>query len=336
MLSSLQSDPLFRVLKRKRIGVLMGGRSAEREVSLMSGRGVMSALTRLGFDCVALDAAGGLEQKLFSEKVQIAFIALHGRWGEDGTVQGLLEYLNIPYTGSGVHASALAMNKVSSKHVFQSMGIPTAPFVTFDLSQDLDPQIALAGKLGFPLILKPYNEGSSIGCHLVRDKSSLKKAIAAERKRYPRLFAEKFIRGRELTVGILEQGGAKGKTVLPVLELTPKRKFYDYESKYTKGMTDFILPARISPSEERKAQELTLQVHEALNCHGFSRTDFILEEKSGILWVLELNTIPGLTAFSDIPAEARAAGITYDELIYYILQSSLTTARSLKKAVYHD
>ncbi|OGS33358.1 MAG: hypothetical protein A2293_08780 [Elusimicrobia bacterium RIFOXYB2_FULL_49_7] len=332
MYSRLLQDPYFKILKKKRIGVLMGGRSAEREVSLMSGKGVMSALTRLGFQCQEIDAARHLESRLVADKIDIAFIALHGRWGEDGTVQGLLEYMDIPYTGSGVHASALAMNKVSSKRIFQNLHIPTAPFVTFDLNDELKEALGLASKLGFPLIVKPYNEGSSIGCHIVKNRTELERVLKRERKRYPRLFAEKLIRGKELTVGILEQNGIK--QVLPILELTPRRSFYDYKAKYTQGQTDFILPANIPLQAEEQIKALTVQVHDALNCHGYSRTDFILEAKSGIPYVLELNTLPGLTALSDIPAQARAAGLTYDELVYFILQSSLTTQRSMKRAVY--
>ena len=334
MFSSILHDPYYKTLKKKRIGVIMGGRSAEREVSLMSGRGVMSALVRLGFDCVAVDAISHLEKKIVSEGVEIAFLALHGRWGEDGTIQGLLEFMNIPYTGSGVHASALAMNKVSSKHIFQALSIPTAPFVTFDSGGDIDRELNKVRDIGFPVILKPYDEGSSIGCHLARNRAELKKAVLAERKRYPRLFAEKYIRGKELTVGIIEKAGRR--VVLPILELTPHRKFYDYQAKYTEGLTDFVLPAAISRVDEAKVRALAVCVHEALDCHGFSRTDFILDGKKGVPFVLELNTLPGLTALSDIPAQARAAGMTYDELIYYILQSSLTAHRSMKKAVYHD
>ncbi|MFH0920109.1 MAG: D-alanine--D-alanine ligase [Fibrobacterota bacterium] len=335
MVYSFLHGPLYRQLKQKRIGVLMGGRSAEREVSLMSGRGVLSALKRMGFSTVGIDAVLGVERKLVKEKIDIAFLALHGRWGEDGTVQGLLEFMNIPYTGSGVHASALAMNKISSKRIFQAVGIPTPAFVTLDLSGDLAAEADKSGKaLGFPLFIKPYNEGSSIGCHIARNKAELVKAMRLEKATYPRMFAEKFIQGKELTVGVLERD--RDRLVLPVLELSPKSAFYDYKAKYTDGLTDFIFPADISARAEAKVKQLTLAVHEALNCHGFSRTDFILEKRTGRLWVLELNTLPGLTALSDIPAEARAAGITYDELVFHILCSSLTIRRSMKQAVYYD
>ena len=335
MLPAFLNSPWSRVLKKKRIGVLMGGRSAEREISLMSGRGVLSALRRMGFEAVGLDAASNLGKKLLNARIDVAFIALHGRWGEDGTVQGLLEFMNIPYTGSGVHASALAMNKISSKRIFQAMGIPTPAFVTLDLSGNLNDEAGKAAKkLGFPLILKPYNEGSSFGCHVCKNRTELVRALRLEKAIYPHMFAEKFIKGKELTVGILERN--RDRLVLPVLELAPKRAFYDYKAKYTDGLTDFIVPAEIPVRIEKKVKALTLRVHEALNCHGFSRTDFILEEKSGRLWVLELNTLPGLTALSDIPAEARAAGITYDELVFHILASSQTIHRSMKRAVYYD
>jgi D-alanine-D-alanine ligase len=332
--TSFTHDPYFRSLKRRRIGVLMGGRSTEREVSFMSGRGVMAALLRMGFDAVGIDAASNLEKKLKDAGVEVAFLALHGRWGEDGTVQGLLEYMNLPYTGSGVHASALAMNKVSSKQIFRFNRIPTAPFFRLQCDGEWERAIPSRPSPGFPLIVKPYNEGSSIGCHLVKNRAELVFAVRKERLRYPRLFAEKYIRGKELTVGILER--QNGPEVLPILELTPKRKFYDYAAKYTEGLTDFIIPAEITAAQTRRVKALALRVHEALNCHGYSRTDFILEEKTGAPYVLELNTLPGLTALSDIPAQARAAGMTYDELIYFILRSSQTTKRSMKRAYYED
>ena len=327
-------DAYYKLLKRKRIGVLMGGRSAEREVSFMSGRGVLSALSRMGFNAVGIDAASNVEKKIPAEGVEIAFLALHGRWGEDGTIQGLLEYMNVPYTGSGVHASALAMNKISSKQIFAANRIPTAPYFKIPTDQDWEKKLPAHLRPDFPLIVKPYNEGSSVGCHLVKTRTELIAAVKQERRNYPRLFAEKYIRGKELTVGIIERG--KGAEVLPILELLPKRKFYDYKAKYTKGLTDFVLPAEITAKQTHRVKALAIKVHEVLNCHGYSRTDFILDAKSGIPYVLELNTLPGLTALSDIPAQARAAGITYDELIYYILRSSLTTKRSMKKAFYED
>ncbi len=327
-------DSYYNILKKQKIGVLMGGRSSERDVSFMSGKGVMAALSRMGFNAIAIDAAFNVEKKIVSEGICIAFLALHGRWGEDGTIQGLLEYMNIPYTGSGVHSSALAMNKISSKQIFKFSNIPTAPFFTIHLDGDWKSNIPAHTNPDFPLIVKPYNEGSSVGCHLVRNRAELIAAVNKEKNNYPRLFAEKYVKGKELTVGVVDCGA--GLKALPILELLPKRKFYDYKAKYTKGLTDFILPAEISLKQTRKVHSLALRTHEALNCHGYSRTDFILEEKTGIPYVLELNTLPGLTSLSDIPAQARAAGLTYDELIYCILRSSLTTKRSMKKAYYED
>ena len=334
MLEHLNKDPHFRILRKKRIGVLMGGRSAEREVSLMSGRGVMAALKRLKFDCVAVDAAVNLEQKLVSEKINIAFIALHGRWGEDGIVQGLLEYMNIPYVGSGVLSSSLANDKVTAKRLFKNAGILTSPFYVIDTFGDLKKEANQSAKLGFPLILKPRDEGSSIGCHLIMNRKELVQTVKKERRRYPRLFVEKFIKGKEVTVGIVNKMG--GDLVLPVLELSTKRAFYDYKAKYSQGLTDFIIPAKIPDQLKKQLENITLQVHEVLNCHGVSRTDFIISTKNNKLYVLELQTLPGLTALSDLPAQARAAGMTYDELIYWILVSSLTAKRSFKKAIYYD
>jgi D-alanine-D-alanine ligase len=193
MLEHLKKDPYFRILRKKRIGVLMGGRSAEREVSLVSGRGVMASLKRLGFDCMAVDAMSGLERKITDLGVQIAFTALHGRWGEDGSVQGLLEYMNVPYTGSGVHASALAMNKISAKRIFKAAGVPTAPFLEINTEGDLGHEARQCAALGFPLIVKPNDEGSSIGCHIVKNRAQLVRAIQRERRLYPKLFAEKYV-----------------------------------------------------------------------------------------------------------------------------------------------
>ncbi len=333
MTSNLVScDPLFARLKAQKIGVLMGGRSVEREVSLRSGRGVLSALKRMGFAAVPIDPATNLLSKLTKEKIDIAFLAVHGRWGEDGTLQGFLEYVGLPYTGSGVHASALAMNKVTSKKIFQKEGIPTAPFFVVDTS--LNYRLSLNQKIKYPLIVKPINEGSSIGCHKVNSEQQLVSAIKKEKKNYRRLLIEKFIRGKELTVGVLEK--AKGLESLPVLELAPRSEFYDYKAKYTEGATDFILPAEISKGNELLVKTLALKAHDALNCHGYSRTDFILEEKSNRLFCLETNTLPGLTALSDIPAQAREAGITYDELVYWLLRSALTAKRNYKRAVYDD
>ncbi|OGJ87559.1 MAG: hypothetical protein A2268_03915 [Candidatus Raymondbacteria bacterium RifOxyA12_full_50_37] len=332
MYESIRHDPHFHTLKRRRIGVLMGGRSGEREVSLMSGKGVMAALHRLGFSCTAIDAATNLEQKLVSEHVEIAYLALHGRWGEDGFVQGLLEYMNIPYTGSGVAASALAFNKVFTKQVLSFWHIRTAPFVDMCEWCDIDQALDQCARIGFPLICKPHDEGSSIGCHIVKNETELLAIVKKEWKRYPKMFAEKFVKGKELTVGVIERESRK--VVLPVLEVAPRRIFYDYKAKYTAGYADFIVPARIPERQAKRAKELALRVHEVIGCHGMSRTDFILDEGTGKLVVLETNTLPGMTAFSDLPAQARAAGYTYDELVYFILASSMTALRSQKKAQY--
>ncbi|MBL8024982.1 MAG: D-alanine--D-alanine ligase [Fibrobacteres bacterium] len=328
---SFTKDPYFKVLKKKKIGVLMGGRSAEREVSLRSGRGVISALKRLGFDAVALDPSTSLEKKIAKAGVEVAFLAVHGRWGEDGTLQGFLEYSGIPYTGSGVHASALAMNKITSKRVFKDASIPTAPYFPIHAVKGFEDRLP---SLKFPLLIKPINEGSSVGCHLVKSKAELIRAVKKEGDTYPRLMAEKYISGKELTVGVIDMG--QGVEPLPILELAPKNAFYDYKAKYTEGVTDFILPARLSASMTAKIMEYAVRAHEALNCHGYSRTDFILDSATNTPYCLETNTLPGLTALSDIPAQAREAGITYDELIYWILRSALSAKRSLKRSVYDD
>jgi D-alanine-D-alanine ligase len=331
MNSTYTSDSYFKVLKKKRIGVLMGGRSSEREVSLRSGRGVVSALKRMGFDVTPIDPSTSLDKKLTKAHIEIAFLAVHGRWGEDGTLQGFLEYSGIPYTGSGVHASALAMNKITSKRVFKDAVIPTAPYFPIHAIKGFEKKLPV---LKFPLLIKPINEGSSVGCHLVHSRNELIKAVCKEAISYPRLMAEKFIAGKELTVGVIDIGSEL--RALPILELAPKNEFYDYKAKYTEGITDFILPARLSSAMTKKIMEYAILAHESLNCHGYSRTDFILDSVTGTPYCLETNTLPGLTALSDIPAQAREAGITYDELIYWILRSAMTAKRNLKRSVYDD
>ncbi|MEW5947601.1 MAG: D-alanine--D-alanine ligase [bacterium] len=312
-------------VRKKRIGVLMGGLSGEREVSLRSGAGVFEALKRLGCDAVAIDAGRDVVERLREEKVEAAFIALHGPFGEDGTIQGLLEVLGIPYTGSGVLASALAMDKIFSKKVFAAQGIPTPPAVFMDGGGSPESRLtAILENVGVPLMLKPAAEGSSIGVELVKDEEALPAALARVASKYPRCFAEKYVCGKSLTVGIVGVGAAT--RALPVLELVPRKDFYDYEAKYTAGMTEFHCPARIGAETTRRVQETALMAHAALGCHGVSRVDVMLSG-DGAPYVLEVNTIPGMTTLSDLPAEAEAEGMTYDELVEEILLSATLDRR---------
>jgi len=310
------------VLRDKRIGVLRGGQSGEREVSLRSGQGVLDALTRQGFDAVSIDPGLDLISQLHEAKVDVVFNALHGGAGEDGTIPALLDYTGIPYTGSGMVASALAMNKLLTKRLLRSAGLPTPDFVHVTSQVNLNDQVGtVIDQLGLPVVTKPLSGGSSLGISIPKDQAALHDAIAGLIDTYGQALAERFVAGTEITVGVL--GVEERLRALPVLELVPHTEFYDYEAKYTKGLTELIAPARISARATQTAQEIAVQAHQELGCVGISRVDMHLDE-DGQVWVHELNTIPGLTELSDIPAAAAAAGMTYDEVILEILASATT------------
>jgi len=289
-----------------KIGVLYGGWSSEREISILSGKRVASALRNRGYEVLEIDVGQDIAEVLSKNKIDIAYVMLHGKPGEDGTIQGLLETLGIPYTGSDVLASSLAINKVIAKKVFQFSGIPTPEF-KYPVNKDEIP-------LDLPYLIKPVSEGSSVGMTIVREKEQHEKAVSVANE-YGDCFAEKFINGKEITIGIL------GELALPILELIPKKEFYDYEAKYTKGMTEFIIPARLSEDISKMSKNLALKAHRALGCRDFSRVDFIVDESN--VFVIEVNTIPGMTELSDIPAEAKAMGMGYDELVERILKLAL-------------
>ncbi|HID56837.1 TPA: D-alanine--D-alanine ligase [Candidatus Poribacteria bacterium] len=318
----MELEEIIGRLKGKRIAVLMGGTSGERAVSIRSGRNVLRALLSLGLDAVEVDPADPeFVRTLTDGRVDLAFIALHGRGGEDGSIQGLLESLNIPYTGSGVLASALAMNKVASKRIFLSVGVPTPQFMVIDPSSDLEGQCRLAmERIGLPIVVKPTSEGSSLGVSIVRERELLFEIVKKTLAQFGDIFLEKYIPGREVTVGIL--GTGKRAYPLPVLELVPKKEFYDYEAKYTPGMTRFVLPAPFPIGIYERIQEVALMAHRSLGCRGVSRVDMRVDLK-GNPFVTDVNTIPGLTDLSDLPAQAECAGIPYDELILRILESAL-------------
>jgi D-alanine-D-alanine ligase len=293
-------------LAAKKIGVLMGGISAEREVSLKSGAAVLAALLSKGYRAVGIDVGRDLPERLAAESVEVAFIALHGRFGEDGSVQGLLEMMGIPYTGSGVLASALAMNKVYSKIVFRSAGLTIAPHQVLRQGDSLSLSFAL------PVVVKPSQEGSSVGVSIVRDLSLLDAALADAFSYDTEILVERFIDGREVQVGILD-----GKA-LGAIEIVPKGEFYDYEAKYTPGMADHILPARLPAplyAEVLRAGELA---HQALGCNCYSRVDFLVTDAAEC-FILEVNTLPGMTDLSLLPDIARGAGIEFPELIERVL-----------------
>jgi D-alanine-D-alanine ligase len=304
-------------LKGKRIGVLCGGWSSEREISLRSGANVSEALVRLGYNTVEIDLGRNFPDQIRNARIDVAFIILHGKPGEDGTIQGFLELLGMPYTGSGVEASAIGIDKTNSKRLFEAAGIPTPPYVAINTRDDLKPLLKMACKdLGFPMIIKPRYEGSSVGMEIIADEKQLVEVAPRTRKQFGDLLLEKFINGMIATVGIL------GDQALPILELVPKRQaFYDYKAKYTKGETQFILPARLEKYVYARVQKLALLCHQVIGCAGFSRVDLIVEHGEDP-YFLEVNTLPGMTDISDLPAQAAHVGISYDQLVLEILKSA--------------
>ncbi len=307
-------------LTRKRIGVLMGGLSPEREVSLRSGKNVSEALSRRGYRVQPLQI-DHLDQLIPAlSEIDIAFICLHGGMGEDGTLQALLEVLRIPYVGSGVLACALAMNKLQAKRVFLSQKLPTALWV--EHQDELWPawRERIAAEIGFPCVVKPVAEGSSIGVHIVHDAEELIPACQATRDEFGNFFVERFIPGQEITAGILRIDGED--RALPLIELRPHREFYDYVAKYTPGECDFIIPAQLDAATTIKVQEIALKAHQALGCFGFSRVDLRLTSAHEP-YLLELNTLPGMTHTSDLPKAAAALGMSFDDLVERMLQTAI-------------
>jgi len=293
-----------------KVAVLMGGRSAERPVSLKSGAMVLAALKKKGVDAHAFDPKERGLEALIGERFDRAFVILHGRYGEDGTIQGALELLGIPYTGSGVLASALAMDKWRTKLVWQSSGIPTPRSEL--LSRDSDMH-AVATRLGLPLMVKPANEGSSIGMTKVKTASALAEAYALAANYDRVVIAETFIEGVELTAGIL------GDKPLPLIKLETPREFYDYEAKYQADDTRYVIPCGLPPDAERIVQDEALFAFQALGCRGWGRVDVMLD-RSGKPYFLEVNTLPGMTDHSLVPMAARHAGLSFEDLCLRILE----------------
>jgi D-alanine-D-alanine ligase len=293
-----------------KVAVLLGGKAAEREVSLKSGALVLAALRARGVDAHAFDPAEKGIEDLIAGRFERAFIALHGRFGEDGTLQGALEWLGIPYTGSGVLACALAMDKVRTKLLWQAGGIPTPPHELLDARADL---MAVAARLGMPLMVKPVNEGSSIGMSKVHASGGLDEAYTLAVNYDRTVIAERFIEGQELTAGIL------GEDPLPLIRIETPRDFYDYEAKYVADDTRYLIPCGLSPARERELQALCLRAFRALGCRGWGRVDLMLDA-AGDPWLLEVNTVPGMTDHSLVPMAARAVGLSYADLCLKILE----------------
>lgn len=311
---------LLSKLQNKKIAVLLGGDSKEREVSLRSGKNVIESLRRQGLRVIASDPAKeDFIKRLREEKVDLVFLALHGGLGENGAIAGLLETLKIPYTGSGVLSSALGMNKITSKMLLKASGINTPAFLSIDEEDGWTEKII--SRFGLPVVAKPPAEGSSIDVEIVKDKEILEGVVLRLLKKYGQVLVEKFIQGRFVTVSILEIDGKP--TALPILEIATEREFYDYEAKYIRGLSELIIPARLEEKTYRRVQKLALAVHKSLMCRGYSRVDFMISREEDAPYVLEINTLPGLTDVSDLPAQAKAFGIDYDELILRILVSAL-------------
>lgn len=330
-----------------RVAVLMGGRSAERDVSFSTGRGIAQALRNLGHEVASVDAADGRElpageeglkarslaevRALPSEAMLAAlqgaavreadavFIALHGTWGEDGTVQAALELTGKVYTGSGVLASALAMDKAMSKRVFEREALPTPHWMLLEAGvpgSAID--VSLLG--GYPLVVKPNAEGSTIGLSIVRHPSELQPAIAKAAENDPQVLVEQYIEGRELTVAVI------GEVAYPIVEIEPKSGFYDYTAKYTKGMSTYTCPAKLDKELARHVRELAVEATQVLGCRGVARVDFRLSEEDEPT-ILEINTLPGMTPTSLVPMAAAAKGMSYDQLVARILDLALADSK---------
>ena len=293
-----------------KVAVLFGGRSAEREVSLKSGAAVLAALLKSGVNAHAFDPAAGNLQALKDEGFDMAFIALHGRFGEDGTVQGALELLGIPYTGSGVMASALGMDKWRSKLVWQAGGLPIPEYLMLD-EQSKDHEVV--EKLGLPLFVKPANEGSSVGISRVKAKSELQAAYRQAAKHDSLVIAERSISGGEYTVAIL------GDVALPVIKIEPAGEFYDYEAKYLRNDTRYLCPCGLDDAQEKNMQRLAKLAFALIGGQGWGRVDF-LTDVEGNMYVLEANTSPGMTDHSLVPMAAREAGISFEQLVLRVLE----------------
>ncbi len=304
-----------------KVAVLMGGTSAEREISLLSGQGVLDALRALGVDAHAFDPALQPLAELKTQGFARAFIALHGRHGEDGTVQGALELLGIPYTGSGVMASAIAMDKVMTKRVWLAEGLPTPPWVCLGAGQRArEDLLAVPDALGLPLIVKPAREGSSIGVSKVQGYSQMQDAVRLAATHDAEVLCEAFIDGIELTCPVLGQGEAA--RALPVIRIDAPEGCYDYQNKYFTDAVAYRVPSGLDAAEEAEVQRLTLAAYRALGCRGGGRADLMLRSSDRRLFLIEMNTSPGMTGHSLVPMSAKAAGISYPQLCLQLLAAA--------------
>ena len=296
-----------------RVGLLYGGRSSEREVSLMSGQAIHKALLELGIDVVAIDVSDDLLQVLPRYNLDRVFIALHGTGGEDGTLQGALEYIGLPYTGSGVMASALAMDKMRCKQLWQGIGLPTTDFALLHSESDW---AAVLAKLGGKVMVKPACEGSSIGMSRAQTAEELKTAWQGAAKYAASVIAEPLLPGPEYTVAIIDG------QVLPSIRIESNAEFYDYQAKYFSEQTQYLCPSELSPYREAQLQQLCLAAFDAVGCTGWGRVD-VMADAEGRFQLLEVNTSPGMTSYSLVPMAAKAAGISFNQLVQKVLEASL-------------
>ena len=304
-----------------KVAVLMGGRSAEREISLMSGRGVLQALRSQGVDAHAFDPAERDLGDLRKEGFARCFIALHGRFGEDGTVQGALELLGIPYTGSGVMASSMAIDKVMTKRVLLSENLPTPRYVLLRRGRYSPTEVdAVADTLGLPLIVKPAREGSSLGLTKVTERDGMAAAVALAEKMDADILCEQFVSGDEVTCPVLGTGAQA--RALPVIRIIAPEGNYDYQNKYFTDTTQYLVPCGLPAGEEQAIQQLVLQAFRTLNCRGWARADVMIDQATRQPWLLEINTSPGMTGHSLVPMSAQAAGISYEALCVQVLQTA--------------
>ncbi len=301
-----------------RVGVLLGGKSGEREISLMSGNGVLEALRSKGVDAHAFDTGLRCPTELAKEKFDRIFISLHGRFGEDGTIQGLLELLGLPYTGSGVLASALAIDKIVTKQVWISNGLATPEYEELTATSDWN---AVVQHLGLPLIVKPAHEGSSLGLTKVKSVDELPAAYKLAAGLDKKVIAETCIIGDELTCPLVGYG--KTAEALPVIKIIPPQANYDFHNKYFSDETQYLCPTGLAPEVNAAVQELALAAYKALGCRTWGRADVMLEQKTGKPYLLEMNTSPGMTSHSLVPMAAKAAGIEYADLVLWLLSQTM-------------
>lgn len=309
------------------VALLVGGKSGEREVSLASGEGARQALVDAGFQITTLDPSSKKDLKtLIDGDFNVAFLCLHGKYGEDGTLQGMLELIGLPYIGSGVWSSALAMDKVKSKIFYQAAGMATPPSIILSANDEVHPA-EIVDHLGEHCVVKPATEGSALGVFIVEGADAIQTAIEQAHTLDHEILVEKYIDGKELTVAVI---GNDNPQALPIIEIVPMNDFYDYEAKYKPGASQHLCPAPLSEQLTREIQDMAVQAHKVLGCAGVSRSDFILDT-SGQHWILETNTIPGMTSTSLLPDAARAAGISFSQLCTMLIEFALEEHAGIQK-----